>query len=175
MGHDGQMSLRSVKVRTARAGDEAALADLDAVAWSPDSSFPSVISSADGTFFNAVSPPGAHLVAEIAGTAVGYIRLAPSTHLPENAHVIQVCGLAVHPASQRRGVASALLTAAERRVRARGAHKVCLRVLSTNQPAIGLYERLGFEREGVLRDEFLINGKYVDDVLFAKHLGHDGT
>ncbi len=34
-----------------------------------------------------------------------------------------------------------------------------------------LYERLGFEREGALSDEFLIDGRYVDDVLMAKRLG----
>ena len=33
-----------------------------------------------------------------------------------------------------------------------------------------LYERLGFEREGVLKAEFLIGGRYVDDVLMAKRL-----
>jgi RimJ/RimL family protein N-acetyltransferase len=43
-------------------------------------------------------------------------------------------------------------------------------VLGTNEPAIRLYDRLGFEREGVLRGEFFINGDYIDDLLMAKHL-----
>jgi RimJ/RimL family protein N-acetyltransferase len=34
-----------------------------------------------------------------------------------------------------------------------------------------LYERLGFSREGTLREEFLIDGRYVDDVLMARRLG----
>jgi RimJ/RimL family protein N-acetyltransferase len=33
-----------------------------------------------------------------------------------------------------------------------------------------LYERRGFQREGTLRDEFCIGGRFVDDVLMAKHL-----
>jgi RimJ/RimL family protein N-acetyltransferase len=33
-----------------------------------------------------------------------------------------------------------------------------------------LYERHGFRREGTLRDEFLIEGRFVDDVLMTKHL-----
>jgi RimJ/RimL family protein N-acetyltransferase len=33
-----------------------------------------------------------------------------------------------------------------------------------------LYERYGFQREGTLRDEFWIGGRFVDDVLMAKRL-----
>jgi ribosomal protein S18 acetylase RimI-like enzyme len=80
-------------------------------------------------------------------------------------------GLAVDPAARRRGVASALLTAAEQLADARGARKLSLHVLSTNTAALSLYERLGFRREGTLREEFRIAGRYVDDVLMAKHLG----
>jgi RimJ/RimL family protein N-acetyltransferase len=76
----------------------------------------------------------------------------------------------VHPAARRRGIAAMLLAAAEQHVRDRGMRKLTLRVLSTNQGAISLYERLGFTREGDLREEFLINGSYVDDILMAKYL-----
>jgi ribosomal protein S18 acetylase RimI-like enzyme len=164
-------SAQQVRVRPAQPDDDAALAELEAAAWSAESGFPSVIKSAgdpDVPFFSAGNPPQVHLVAEISGGVVGYIRLKPATPLPENAHVIQVQGLAVHPAARRRGVAAALLTAAERYLRERGARKLTLRVLSTNQAAIRLYERLGFTREGVLLAEFFIDGSYVDDVLMAK-------
>ena len=162
-----------IQVRQARADDEAALADLDATAWSPQSSFPSMIqpgSDAEPAFFSAKNPPEVHLVAEMDSTVVGYIRLKPPTDLPENAHVLQVSGLAVHPAARRRGIAAALLTASDQHARDRGARKLTLRVLSTNQPAVSLYDRLGYEREGVLRGEFVVNGADVDDVLMAKHL-----
>jgi ribosomal protein S18 acetylase RimI-like enzyme len=160
-----------VQVRVARASDEAQLVRLDNTAWSPQSGFPSVIRQAGPVFFFAESPPQAHLVAEINGTVVGYIRLRPASPLPENAHVIGVFGLAVAPDARHRGVGTALLTAAEQHARARGARKLSMRVLSTNPDAIRLYTGLGFEREGVLRDEFLIEGRYVDDVLMSKHLG----
>jgi len=62
------------------------------------------------------------------------------------------------------------LAAAERYSAERGKRKLTLRVLSTNAAAIALYERLGFTREGVLRNEFIINGGYVDDILMAKPL-----
>ena len=163
----------NIRVRSARAQDDTALASLDAIAWSAESGFPSVIQRAhtdNGTFFNVDNPPEAFLVAELDGSVVGYIRLRPPTRLPENAHVVQVQGLAVHPAARGRGIAAMLLTEAERRLRQRGTQKLTLRVLSTNVTAIRLYERLGFTREGVLRREFIINGSYVDDVLMAKLL-----
>lgn len=160
-------------MRAARLADGATLAGLDAAAWTPESGFPSVMKSGDGRqapFFDADHPPEAHLVAEVDGRIAGYIRLRPPTHLPENAHVLQVQGLAVDPSVRRRGVAGALLTAAERHARERGARKLSLRVLSSNQAATRLYEKLGFRREGVLREEFCINGAYVDDVIMAKPL-----
>src|SRR5213596_1578927 len=162
-----------VAVRVARPGDEAGLARLDAAAWTPASGFPSVAERVNDpffTFFTDDSPPEAHLVAEVDGRMAGYIRLRPVTSLPETVHVLGIAGFAVAPGDRRRGVASALLAAAEQQARARGARKLSLRVFGTNATAARLYERLGFGVEGILRDEFCIGGRYVDDVLMAKHL-----
>ncbi len=160
-------------MRPAQPADDAVLAGLEAVAWSAESGFPSLIKSAgdpDVRFFSAGNPPQSHLVADAGGEVVGYVRLKPPTHLPENTHVLQVQGLAVHPAARRRGVAAMLLAASERSARERQARKLSLRVLSSNHAAIRLYEKLGFTREGTLLAEFFINGAYVDDVVMAKHL-----
>ena len=157
-------------MRPARLTDDTALASLDAAAWSAEAGFPSVferVTSTNAPFLGADNPPEAHLVAELDGTVVGYIRLKPASRLPENAHVIQVQGLAVHPSVRRRGIAAMLLTEAMQRLRERGTRKLTLRVLSTNTAAIALYERLGFTCEGVLRGEFIIKGRDVDDVLMA--------
>jgi len=171
--HDGRVkSPLEVRVRPARLADQAVLTGLDAAAWSAESGFPSVMApdTRDATFFGTGNPPEAHLVAELDGRVVGYIRLKPPTPLPENAHVIQVQGLAVHPDARRHGVAASLLDAAEETLRKRGIRKLTLRVLSTNQAAIRLYERHGFLREGTLLEEFCINGRFVDDVMMAKRL-----
>ena len=163
----------NIRVRSARAQDDTALASLDAIAWSAESGFPSVIQRAhtdNGTFFNVDNPPEAFLVAELDGSVVGYIRLKPPTRLPENAHVMQVQGIAVHPDARRHGAAGSLLDVAAEQLRDRGIRKLTLRVLSTNRAAIRLYERHGFAREGLQSEEFLINGRYVDDSLMAKRL-----
>ena len=159
-------------MRPARKADQAALTELDAIAWSAESGFPSlqVPGARDGGFFNADNPPEVHLVAELDGRVVGYVKLKPPTRLPENAHVIQVQGIAVHPDARGHGAAAGLLDAAEKELRERGIRKLTLRVLSTNAAAIRLYERQGFTREGALLEEFRINGRYVDDVMMAKRL-----
>jgi RimJ/RimL family protein N-acetyltransferase len=41
-------------------------------------------------------------------------------------------------------------------------HRVWLRVLSDNEPAIHLYTKLGFIHEGRSRDVVFKNGKYAD-------------
>jgi ribosomal protein S18 acetylase RimI-like enzyme len=161
-------------IRVARTADEAALTRVEAAAWTPESGFPSVIERVGDpffTFFTDDSPPGEYLVAEADGRVLGYIRVRPVTRLRENAHVLGIAGLAVDAGARGRGVATALLAAAERLARARGGHKLSLRVLGTNEPALRLYERAGFRREGTLQAEFCIEGRYVDDILMAKHLG----
>ena len=65
----------SIMVRHARARDEPALAAIEATSWSPMSGFPSVIErdrQRSRVFFSDENPPGIHLVAEMAGTVVGY-------------------------------------------------------------------------------------------------------
>jgi hypothetical protein len=64
-----------VQIRVARASDEARLARLDRISWSPQSGFPSVMEQAGTVFFPTDSPPQAFLVGEIDGAVVGYIRL----------------------------------------------------------------------------------------------------
>ena len=68
------------------------------------------------------------------------------------------------------GFPASLLDAAELQPRGRGVQKLTLRVLSSNEAATRRYERHGFTREGTPREEFRINGRYVDDVLMAKRL-----
>jgi len=82
--------------------------------------------------------------------------------------VADIRGLAVAPDHQGRGLGRALVQAALDAARERGARKVTLRVLAPNTAARALYESCGFVVEGVRRDEFFLDGRYVDDVLMAR-------
>jgi ribosomal protein S18 acetylase RimI-like enzyme len=149
-------------IRPARADDAVAIAALDAATWSFDvtpSPRSSVPSSIDGM-----------LVAEDGGEIVGYVAVGRATRLESNRHVADIRGLAVAPDHQGRGLGRALVHAALDAARERGARKVTLRVLGPNTAARALYESCGFVVEGVRRDEFLLDGRYVDDVLMARHL-----
>ncbi|WP_159059877.1 GNAT family N-acetyltransferase, partial [Streptomyces scabiei] len=66
--------------------------------------------------------------------------------------------------------ARALLRAVQDEARRRGARRLTLRVLGHNTAARKLYESEGFVVEGVLPEEFLLDGQYVDDVLMGRRL-----
>ncbi|WP_324612280.1 GNAT family N-acetyltransferase, partial [Streptomyces scabiei] len=62
------------------------------------------------------------------------------------------------------------LRAVQDEARRRGARRLTLRVLGHNTAARKLYESEGFVVEGVLPEEFLLDGQYVDDVLMGRRL-----
>jgi RimJ/RimL family protein N-acetyltransferase len=67
-----------------------------------------------------------------------------------------------------RGVGRALLESLEAWARSKEFHRLELTVDVTNQRAIALYEKCGFEREGVKRHSRKINGKYSDEFYMSK-------
>ncbi|THB71118.1 MAG: UDP-4-amino-4,6-dideoxy-N-acetyl-beta-L-altrosamine N-acetyltransferase [Gammaproteobacteria bacterium] len=48
-----------------------------------------------------------------------------------------------------------------------GLHKICGQVLDGNQASIGFHNKLGFQQEGILREQHLINNKYHDLICFG--------
>jgi ribosomal protein S18 acetylase RimI-like enzyme len=156
-------------VRQARPEDEPKLKDIDAATWTAGVS-PAPPPSADAAFFGERTAPADVLVAEAGGVIAGYAALGRSLPLPSRSHVLEIRGLAVHPARQQRGVGRRLVEACLEQARSRGARKLSLRVLGNNVAARRLYESCGFTVEGVLREEFFLGGRYVDDVLMARML-----
>jgi ribosomal protein S18 acetylase RimI-like enzyme len=160
-------------VRRAAVGDAAALAAIDEATWSslmtPAPALP------PGRAFFAETAPDDVLVAEADGLVVGYVHLSNPTPLEANRHVLEIRGLAVTPRCQRTGVGRALLDAAVDEARRRGCRKLRLRVLVTNVAARALYDAAGFVVEGVLREEFRIDGAFVDDVLMARRFTEDSS
>jgi ribosomal protein S18 acetylase RimI-like enzyme len=155
-----------VTVRAARADDDDALLALDRATWSPYTS--PAPAPPDGPFFNERTQPGDVLVAEIDGRVAGYGKINHPTELPASAHVWYVSGLAVDPEYEGRGAGRALMEALIALARQRGGRRMTLRVFAPNERARRLYERLGFEVEGVFRGEFRVgDDEYVDDVFMA--------
>lgn len=180
-------------VRAAELADETALAEMDRRTWSPLHAVSPRPRPPYPPYFDAGHRPAHLLVAELTGTddaggtgvsgaaatgvsaadhksVVGYIRLVSPTPLPSNSHVRQIQGLVVDPAARGLGIARALLDGACERAARQGAVRVTLRVLGHNTPARRLYESAGFAVEGVLPGEFLLEGRYVDDILMGRRL-----
>ncbi|MFI7497350.1 GNAT family N-acetyltransferase [Streptomyces sp. NPDC049687] len=157
-------------IRPARATDEEDLGRLDRAVWSYLHAVAPAPEPPYESFFPVHAGPEDHLVAELDGRLVGYVRLGFPTSLASNAHVRQIRGLAVAEEARGRGVARSLLRAAVEESRRRGARRLTLHVLGHNKPARALYESEGFAVEGVLPEEFFLDGAYVDDVLMGRPL-----
>ncbi|MEU4338692.1 GNAT family N-acetyltransferase [Micromonospora lupini] len=157
-------------VRPATIDDDAALLALDSAAWTAGSGLASAEGEERTAYFSERRRPETHLVAALGDQIVGAVSTHRTTPFPQGAHVFGLWNLVVAEQARRRNIASALLSAAERRARALGAKKVGLRVLATNTGAVRLYERHGYAVEGRHVDEFLIDGAYVDDISMGKRL-----
>jgi RimJ/RimL family protein N-acetyltransferase len=110
-------------------------------------------------------PDAAVFVAETADGVVGRMSVARDPH-PASRHVADL-GLMVAASARRRGVGWALLEQAAEWARASGVRKLELHVFPHNEPAIRLYERFGFVREGLRRGHYRRGREYVDAILMA--------
>jgi RimJ/RimL family protein N-acetyltransferase len=111
-------------------------------------------------------PNAAVFVAELSlGEIVGRLSLARDTH-PASAHVADI-GMMVAKDARGRGVGRALLDEAVRWARGSEIRKLELHVFPWNEPAIRLYERFGFEREGYRKGHYRRASSEVDAILMA--------
>ena len=107
-----------------------------------------------------------HLAAVIDGAVIGAAGLSRLENRRSHAGTI---GMAVHDAYAGRGAGSALMAAlldiADNWM---GLTRVELTVYADNARAIGLYERFGFVREGVLKQFALRDGVLIDALAMAR-------
>ena len=108
------------------------------------------------------------LVAAADGRVVGTLGLVTFPDRPRRRHAATV-GMGVHDDWQGKGVGSALMTACvELADNWLNLTRLELEVFTDNEPAIRLYERFGFEREGTLRQYAFRHGRYVDSYTMAR-------
>ncbi len=108
------------------------------------------------------------LVAVSGEHVIGMLGLDTFPNKPRRRHV-GVIGITVSDAWQGRGVGKALMEAGvDLADNWLNLTRLELEVYSDNEPAIRLYERFGFEREGVMRQHAFRNGEYVDSIMMAR-------
>lgn len=118
--------------------------------------------------FMEESPPGRHyLVAEIDGRAAGAVTM-DQFQRPRLQHMADL-GIMVAPEFWNLGVGRSLMDVAlEIADDWLNLRRVELNVYSHNQAAIHLYERCGFEVEGLCRRWIFGEGRWLDSLLMAR-------
>jgi RimJ/RimL family protein N-acetyltransferase len=107
------------------------------------------------------------LVAEVQGRLVGFARCEGNT-LTRNAHKVEF-GICILQECWGYGIGYSLLQQVTAWADAQGIVKICLTVLETNEPAIRLYRKFGFESEGILKkDKLLADGTYYSTLMMGR-------
>ena len=109
-----------------------------------------------------------NLVAVVDEQVVGLIGIDTFPNRPRRRHA-GTFGINVHDDWQGKGIGAALMTAclnmADNWLNLR---RLELEVYADNEAAIRLYEKFGFEREGVMREHAFRDGVYVDSIMMAR-------
>ncbi|WP_374703099.1 GNAT family N-acetyltransferase [Neobacillus cucumis] len=113
------------------------------------------------------SPNNLFLVAEVDGKVVGFSRCVGS-QLKRSSHKVEF-GVCVLKEYWGYGIGRSLLEESLQWADANSIKKVTLNVLETNEKARRLYEKYGFEVEGVLKkDKLHSDGKYYNTILMGR-------
>jgi phosphinothricin acetyltransferase len=115
------------------------------------------------------------LVAEIAGTVVGYAYASPYRARPAYRSTLED-SIYIHPDHTRKGIGRLLLQALIAACDAKGYRQMVAMIGdSGNAPSIGLHRAFGFEHAGTLRSVGFKFGRWVDTVLMQRPLGPGDT
>lgn len=117
------------------------------------------------------SPDDLTVVADKNGDIVGVLTVQRGMYR-KNRHTANL-GIAIKSGHRRKGLGSELINAGIGWCRENYIKKLNLEVFSSNKGAISLYEKLGFSIEGKRKNQFVIDGTYVDDVFMTIWLGND--
>jgi ribosomal-protein-alanine N-acetyltransferase len=105
--------------------------------------------------------PETFLVAEQGGTVLGYIAGIPSW---KEGHIVSVATLS---SWRRKGIARQLVEELSMIFRELGKKRIKLEVRISNKAAINLYEKLGFEKQKIIKNYYENN---EDAVMMKKRL-----
>ena len=105
------------------------------------------------------------VVAVSGGKVVGWCDIQPGWH-----HTLKHCGslgMGILPEYRGQRIGEALFVDCLEIARAAGVTRVELEAREDNLPAIALYKRLGFIKEGVKQHGMCVRGKYVNTVAMG--------
>ncbi|MGN7476342.1 GNAT family N-acetyltransferase [Solibacillus silvestris] len=76
----------------------------------------------------------------------------------------------VHSNSRGKGVGTQLFEYIIKWAKQAEIHRLELTVIESNEQAVKLYKKMGFEIEGIKKDSLLIDGQYVNELYMSKLL-----
>lgn len=109
------------------------------------------------------------LIPELQGQVIGWCRIFPVSNSPKAQHVGDV-GIGLLKHFREIGIGTALMECAIEWAKAQRLEKLTASTFSTNLRAINLFEKVGFATIGVKRQQYKVDGKYVDQVLIERFL-----
>lgn len=113
------------------------------------------------------SPKNLCLVAVVGDQLVGYSRCEGSTFI-KLAHKV-IFGVGVRKDFWGYGIGKALMQVSIDWADANGIQKMALEVLESNDKAVQLYQKCGFEVEGILKnDKRLSDGQYYHTIMMGR-------
>jgi putative acetyltransferase len=162
------MTTRNLAIRPVRPDDVEALYEIRhqplVIRYTSATPFERI--GATRQFIEGLGPNDQLLVGEIDGRVVGMAGIHGRSGKQRHSASI---GMAVHDAFTGRGLGRALLgSLLEIADQYLGLRRVDLEVLADNERALRLYEKVGFEREGVQRQAFFRDGQLIDLILMAR-------
>ncbi|CAN5589929.1 hypothetical protein BH10BAC2_BH10BAC2_20780 [soil metagenome] len=106
-------------------------------------------------------------VFEVNGEAAGMCKLVPFTY--RSSHIVYLGGLAIHPSFAGKGYGFTMMQEIIVYAKQQGFLRIELSVATVNEKAIRLYERAGFQKEGLLKKYTYLKNedRFLDEVLMA--------
>ena len=106
-------------------------------------------------------------VFETDGKPKGMFKLVP--YFFRTSHVAYLGGLAIHPSWSGKGLGSQMMNEIKNFAKEKGILRVELSTSVINEKAIRLYEKAGFQKEGILRKYSYLEteNQFLDEVMMA--------
>lgn len=117
--------------------------------------------------FNSLIQQGVKFIYGSNSQSIGMFKLVPLLHRCD--HIAYLGGLAVHPGFAGRGEGSKMMTEIIAFAKTKGFLRIELSVAAINEKAIRLYEKSGFQKEGVLRKYTHLKSeqKFLDEIMMS--------
>jgi phosphinothricin acetyltransferase len=110
------------------------------------------------------------IVAEADGAVIGWASLNRFNPRPAYDHVADL-SVYVERSGRGRGVGRRLLERLVELGRELKYHKLVLAAFPSNAAGMALYERMGFTRVGIYREQGMLDGQWVDVIVMERLLG----